>query len=425
MTLVVAASETPAVVAKRLSDLILCFPSAAGGGVQWQVLVAKYNERHSTKLDIASLGQSSPLAAATTLLWDVLRIVNASDDQNPVVAIEDCMALTAQPGAAATWPSLYRSLCDIVCKNGFRDESDPHEAVQAVLVSQLKPLLQQNWHSEFDECRLSYFTEQGKCVRVKKMKHLLQALLEWREARAARSQHTTLDEAISAKLELVPSKKHHDLLLRCILPASSSSTTSGSPSVVSASDSTSEHLTSSGDCDSLSQSSRGSADLMAELAMLRAENASLRSKYTELEQQVQGDDVQKEPIFTEECPQEDLWNEVFSIPEELLTNPWDSATEPPPFEYCGSGCRSLGSTAVPRTPLTAASASVSQSIAATPTTWVWDGQNGQICSMVPMWYVIGDRGLHDVPSGVVQQALDVFESHKVVPSFFTMGTREE
>merc|ERR1719183_277682 len=114
---------------------------------------------------------------------------------------------------------------------------------------------------------------------------------------------------------------------------------------------------------------------------------------------------------------------------------WGDPSEPPPFEYCASRgtATAAGSTALPSdlgfspggaSCLSLASGSHSHSVAATPTMWVWDGHNGQICSMVPMFYVMGDRGLHNVPSGVVQQAVTTFENHKVLPSFFTMGARE-
>jgi len=185
-------TENPAAIAKRMSDLILCFPAAALGGVPWQTLVSKYNERHSTRLDISALGYNSPATAVTTLLWEVARPIDSRHAENPLVAVEDCVAMTVQPGAPATWPSIYQALCAIVSENGSREEAeqkedaDRSEAGHAILVSQLKPLLQRYWHCEFDEGSLSYLNEQGKFVRVKKMKHLLQAVLQWRDERVAR-----------------------------------------------------------------------------------------------------------------------------------------------------------------------------------------------------------------------------------------------
>jgi len=164
---------------------------------------------------------------------------------------------------------------------------------------------------------------------------------------------------------------------------------------------------------------------MHEIEMLRAENASLRSKNIALEQQ--------------QVEEEVLPNGAFDIPAGLHTldpmlDVWGDPSEPPPFEYCGSGCVAtpVGSTAVPSDfgispgDMTPLAGSHAHSVGATPTMWVWDGHNGQVCSMMPMWYVMGDRGLHNVPSGVVQQAVTSYETHKdkVLPSFFTMGARE-
>lgn len=458
-----AAAETPATVAKRLTDLLLSFPSAATGGVAWQTLVSKYNERHTTTLDVASLGHSSPLAAASALLFDVVRFTDKRNVQNPVVAIDDCVAMTAQPGAAATWPSLYKALCDIASSNGFQSEEEvaDDETAHAILVSQLKPLLQQHWHSEFDECNLSYLAEQGKAVRVKKMKHLLQALVQWREQRdSCPGKRTELDEALVPRLEVVPSKKHHDLLLRCVVPKSCPPVICRPAEYESTMSTASDESTAAAECESTSGLSIGSAELMQEIEKLRAENACLRNKNTILEQQVQGDVVQEvnkssfaeRPVSLrrdlsnfsideelEEIEHDVLEKDIFEIPPELMMNVFDNPSEPPPYEYCGSGSLPSRSTAVPSnmnfgsnggTPLTMASGSHAQSVAMTPTTtstWVWDGQKGQVCSVVPMWYVIGDRGLHNVPSGVVQQGITIFEKdegEQSLPSFFTMGTRE-
>merc|ERR1719359_1936304 len=99
MSRVVLASAGPALVAQRLTDVLHCFPAAASSGIQWETLRRKYNERYSSNLDIASLGHSSALAAVSALLFDVLRVVDSEDTDNPVVAIEDSAALTATPGA--------------------------------------------------------------------------------------------------------------------------------------------------------------------------------------------------------------------------------------------------------------------------------------------------------------------------------------
>merc|ERR1712032_1677730 len=108
-------------IAHRLCDMLLAFPASAAGGVQWQVLVRTYEERFGTRLDIAALGHSSPVAAATALLWEVLRPVDTANAENPVLAVEDAVALTPQPGQLGRWPSIYSALREIVLTYGVHE----------------------------------------------------------------------------------------------------------------------------------------------------------------------------------------------------------------------------------------------------------------------------------------------------------------
>lgn len=400
--------ETPAIVAQRMSELILCFPAAASEGVQWQTLANKYRERYSSPLNLQLLGFSSALLAAHTLLWDVLRIVDGSDTDNPVLAIEDSVAMTPTAGAPAVWPSLYKSLCDIVSQFGTREQ----EGGNSILVSQLKPHLQRHWHCGFDEVSLSYLTEEGTPVRVKKMKHLLQALLRWREQRVAWKTHarngkSSIDAMLETELELVPSKKHNDLLLRCASPCGTIPTLHVSavhePYNVEDMQSTANNDLS----DSLDTQSNmsESSDLMQEIAMLRAENEQLRSKNSLLlEQQCQEETMQKALVEAE-----------------MLADVFDNPSEPPPFTYCNFAMSPSGSTGVPSelgfgsgsiTPMSPGSHSVSGT--ATPAESSAAGQIGQVCAMVPMFFMMGDR--LSIPSGVVQQARAIFECHKDLPS---------
>merc|ERR1719331_3085922 len=115
------------------------------GGVQWQTLARKYEERHAVRLELASLGHTSPLAAATTLLWDVLRLVDADDTDNPVVAVEDAVVLMPRSRALGTWPSLYQTLRKIVLSHGSPEtntDAKGGELSKGLALSQLKPLLQ-------------------------------------------------------------------------------------------------------------------------------------------------------------------------------------------------------------------------------------------------------------------------------------------
>lgn len=416
-------------VAKHLKDQLMTFPAAAAGGVEWNTLVTKYNERYSTKLDIAALGHSSALAAATTLLFEDLRLVDGKDENNPKVAIDDAAAMTPRPDACATWPSLYKSLSDIVNKHGEEmvvSVNGSSQPTRAVLVSQLKSLLQKDWHVNFDEGSLSYVSEEGKWVRLKKMGHLLKDLMKWRAMRVACCKHTEVDEALQFQLGLTHSKVRNDLVLyselfnECSSCASTSSTTD---SQAVASDATGRSRSSSNTSRDLrDENEREHAAMLAEIASLRAENARLRNQSLAVEQEKQ-ETLQKDADCKAMC------FPVRSRRRSPSPNQWDDPSEPPHYEYLGT---SSASTAAPSsffnsgegTPM-----SHMHSAAATPSTmsWVWDGQSGHICSVVPMFYVMGDRGLHDIPNGVVQQTVSMWEtreSSKEVPSYFSMGSRE-
>eukprot|EP00440_Ansanella_granifera_P062538 gb/GFBE01067809.1/.p1 GENE.gb/GFBE01067809.1/~~gb/GFBE01067809.1/.p1 ORF type:complete len:408 (+),score=90.46 gb/GFBE01067809.1/:1-1224(+) len=405
MARTVISSATPATVAQRLSDLLLCFPAAAMGGVQWKTLVRKYEERHSTRLDLAALGHSSPLAAMTTLLWEVLRVVDSEDTDNPVVAVEDSAALVPKPGCAASWPSLYQVLCTILREHGTVEEAGGE---RAILVSQLKPLLQRYWHSTFDEGSLGYLTEEGSPVKLKKMKHLLQALLRWRSQRMAwqkswegRVSHG-MDEALKLELELVPSKRHNDLLVRFVRPAAQSLVESEPVRRAlwsDAVDDEEEVATAS----SFSSVSTSASAAMQELAALRAENANLRNKNTALELRAK-DAVQRSQV---------------QLPEDLLDNPY----EPPPQVWCNAwGCPASPAASTVAHSFCSGSAegtslasSCGPSGTATP---VHIGPDGQAFTLVPVgWFALGDRG--QIPNGLVQQARAVFERHTAIPNWFS------
>lgn len=177
------------------------------------------------RLDLESLGHASSLAAATTLLWDVLRLVDGSDAENPIVAVEDAVVLTPQPKSMVSWPSLYVALCSIVQTCGTIEATETaageRPAVcQTLLLSRLRPLLRSHWHSLFDERSLAYFSEQGAGTRMKKMKHLVHAVLRWRDERvqwqlAADRRPTLVDKALMFDLELAASTSHNDMILRC------------------------------------------------------------------------------------------------------------------------------------------------------------------------------------------------------------------
>jgi len=400
MARTVLSCQTPSTVAQQLSELLQCFPAAAIGGIQWKTLLSKYEERYSTRLDIFGLGHTSPLAATTTLLWDVLRLVDTEDGDNPIVAVEDSVALVPKPGSAASWPSLYQVLCNVLREHGTVQEEDGQ---QAILVSQLKPLLQRYWHSTFDEGSLGYLTEEGSAVKMKKMKHLLQALLRWRSQRLAwqscggRSGRN-MDEALSLELELLPSKRHNDLLLRFAGPA---------PEVLAEKPwaALGQVLPCSGEeeevGDALSPevstvASTTSSAVQEELAALRAENEKLRSRNNALEKSVRDQDSVPE----------------VQLPENLFDNPY----EPPPQVWHGgwSSASSPTASTVARSTFSGSDGTPMGSGCVTP---VQLAPVGQAITLVPMgWFAMGDRGL--IPCGLVQQARAVFEQHTAIPNWF-------
>ncbi|CAE7240071.1 unnamed protein product [Symbiodinium natans] len=397
MARTVLSCQTPSTVAQQLSELLQCFPSAAIGGIQWKTLLSKYEERYSTRLDIFGLGHTSPLAATTTLLWDVLRLVDSEDGDNPIVAVEDSVVLVPKPGSAASWPSLYKVLCSVLREHGTVQEEGGQ---QSILVSQLKPLLQRYWHSTFDEGSLGYLTEEGSAVKMKKMKHLLQALLRWRTQRldwqSCGGRHSRdMDEALAPELELLPSKRHNDLLLRFagsvpqekpwtalgqVLPYQGEEDEAGealSPEVSTVASTT-------------------SSAVQEELAALRAENEKLRHRNSALEKSVRDQDSVPEA----------------QLPENLFDNPY----EPPPQVWHGgwSAASSPTASTVAHSTFSGSDGTPLGSGCVTP---VQLAPVGQAITLVPMgWFAMGDRGL--IPCGLVQQARAVFEQHTAIPNWF-------
>eukprot|EP00930_Biecheleria_cincta_P058245 TRINITY_DN440_c0_g2_i1.p1 TRINITY_DN440_c0_g2~~TRINITY_DN440_c0_g2_i1.p1 ORF type:complete len:427 (-),score=100.93 TRINITY_DN440_c0_g2_i1:378-1658(-) len=423
MARMVIASTTPGTVAQRLTELLQNFPAAAAGGVQWSTLVRKYEERHSARLDLAALGYDSPLAATTALLWEVLRLVDSEDTDNPVVAVEDSMVLAPKPGFVASWPSLYKVLCNVVQEHGSIQEDNGE---RGILVSQLKQLLQRHWHSTFDESSFSYFTEEGSVVKIKKMKHLLTAVLRWRmqrmewveEARGRRS--SEVDKAMELELQLVPSKRHNDLILRIERPC-----TSGLKYEVGASlryrmlsshsiDIEAETASSSPES---TAPSIASATMQDEIAALRAENDALRRKNNALEFRGM-ENFQQAWARGTLLSKQQLRLPPMDLPEDLLDNPF----EPPPqvcssfwgpvSPSCSTGARSsCFSSSNEGTPL--AASSCSQSGTATPVPF----GAGQAVALVPVgWFAMGDRV--EIPSGLVQNACAIFERHTTIPNWF-------
>jgi hypothetical protein len=215
-------------ISQRLTELLMQFPSSAIDGVHWRALAKKYEQRFSARLDLKSLGHTTALSAATTLLQNVARVAGPPD--NPLLSLIDEVALHPTPGCIGSWPSLYVALCAAVQLSGTSEETLP--GVRSLLLSRVKPLLQQHWHAHFDEATLLCVTEHGGTVKLKKMKHLIVALLRWRDQRRAWVEKegrlpSLVDVALDRKLEVNFADAQKDMTLMVCDVQETESTASG------------------------------------------------------------------------------------------------------------------------------------------------------------------------------------------------------
>jgi len=457
----------PAIVAQRLCDLLLQFPAAALGGVQWRMLTRKYEERFSTQIKIESMGHSSPISAATALLWDVLRVVDSSDPQNPMLGVEDAVVLTPRPGCIGSWPSLYRALCTAVEKNcanetqmtpGMADGSQT--VVRSMLLSQLKPLLQTTWHVSFDENGLGFLNEDGSYTKMKKMKHLVQWVLRWREQRIKWRQchggkFTAVDELMSQKLELVASTRHNDFILRYEVHEEATNTARSWRSVSEPSCGQYTPLETQSSTKDAPECLSEHCDTKQELDKLRTENLLLRAqnKQLRLDQEEDDENVQRcafahsmqNPHFAPERvaeifddpyeppPQkDDLWNP--SSPNRLRISKLGEGS----FGFQHASCETPASTSfasgfdiysdsatcesmTPISNFDAHSGSMTPSLE-TGNAVATASLGEQVCAFVPMWFslmpstLLGDRCV--IPTGIVERFRTQFEStsaHTIPP----------
>mmetsp|Transcript_51285 Transcript_51285/g.153331 ORF Transcript_51285/g.153331 Transcript_51285/m.153331 type:complete len:488 (+) Transcript_51285:63-1526(+) len=459
-----------AIVAQRLCDLLLQFPAAAISGVRWRVLVKRYEERYGGRLDIGALGHSSAVAAATALLWDVLRLAGNEDAENPLLAVEDGVALTPRPSFIGTWPSLYVTLCAAVHNNGTLEPPTEAEAARGVqmrglLLSQLKPLLQSHWHANFDDYGMGYVSEEGVFVKMKKMKHLVQAVLQWRDQRvewrqSSGTKSTEADKVLHPKMELVVSKSHNDLVLRCPVERAPPTTVveevpatkpwaAGEELHAAKQRPVAEDRLSV--CSTSSRRSPGSEvpvddELERELAELRAENAALRrtnehllrdrdwDSFTERKMQTHSGQVPQPLLFSlardeQEGPEPDVFDDPFEPPPQR-THPWAHlATTPTAASTATPGLSTTCSTPVLRTStasfeifsgtttrasMTPLSSFDVHSGAMTPVPAASLGE--KVCALVPMWFswmpstasFLGDRS--DIPTGIVDRIRSQIEA---------------
>eukprot|EP00913_Durusdinium_trenchii_P019795 g18608.t1 len=284
--------------------------------------------------------------------------------------------------------------------NGTVRRRSLEEGQKAILVSQLKPLLQRNWHNTFDEASFGYLTEEGSSVKMRKMKHLLQALLRWRGQRLAWGGRSSrqMQDALEHELELVPSKRHNDLLLRLTPGPMTSGPVSEKMMPIRCPNILPEDEAAEASPDWSSRASTGSTMSSAvheELAALRAENEKLRSRT--------GNIALESTIRDQDCPYP-------ALPENLFDNPF----EPPPQVWHSASASPTASTVAH----SGFGSEVGTPMGSGCVTPVQLAPVSQAITLVPMgWFAMGDRGM--IPCGLVQQARAVFEQHTAIPNWFT------
>jgi len=355
---------------------------------------------------LVAVGHDSPLSAVSALIWDVLRVVDKGDSDNPILGIEDGVALSPQPGFLSCWPSLYKVLCEVVLENGMPEmgATTGGEPASCLLLSNLRPLLESSWHANFDETTLGFRNEDGTLVKLKKLKHLLTAVLRWRDQRVAwqktiGARRSAIDDILAPVLDLVPSTKHNDLVLRYSTGAFASASPSTSTLAKARVPERKEE-----------QTVRKSSSLKSELERLRAENEALREKNDSLQ------------MMAAPVPQlHDIFDDPYEPPPEVCR--WGSATSSTFSRTSSADMESVGSRidfracsqtgSISSWQSSCASANVSG--VATPT---HSGHMEQRCAFVPVWvpfnHVMQSTSacfvdVSVIPSGIVQTARQHFE----------------
>lgn len=177
------------------------------------------------RLDARTLGFASSCEAAAALLEGVAEL--AGEECDPLICVLDQVAMVARPSLLGCWPALYHALCQVVLQHGSpsgsRSASCTTEGLPfSLLLSQVRPLLER-WHGiNMDEHSLGYLNEEGTFLRLNKLKHMVNALLQWRRDRETwrhrgrRAAGGSVDEALRPRLKFLPGC---DLLL-CYPPGS-------------------------------------------------------------------------------------------------------------------------------------------------------------------------------------------------------------
>uniref|UniRef100_A0A7S4QHZ8 Uncharacterized protein n=1 Tax=Alexandrium monilatum TaxID=311494 RepID=A0A7S4QHZ8_9DINO len=278
-------------------------------------------------------------------------------------------------------------------------------------------------HASFDETSLRYLSEEGTLVRIRKMKHLVQALLRWRSQRVAwrataSPKQTALDQAVRPSLELLASKRHNDLVLRLTHAAERPPAEESSSSVSSVLGQANRALwLSQAPGAPLTDPEQGAASLHYEGAKLGPWKAPWEQRLAPAPLEAVFDDPFEPP--PELRTQGPHWMPATptlcstSVPSELGL-PSGSVT-PVSLAQMASGPATPG-------PAPPAPASNGHLAAAAAAAAAGSGAGSPAaalprCALLPVWFpgdfalvqscLLGDRGV--IPSGIVQQARARFE----------------
>jgi hypothetical protein len=366
-----------------------------------------YKATYHCHLNLEELGYGSAKDAAHVLLFDIGKIVQGDDTDNPVVAVDEDIALTPRPGAFASWPSLYEVLCKAIPQHS---SIGPHG--HEILLSKAKPLIEAHWHSNFEDSGLYWFTQNGSKVALKKMKHVMHALidywrrdfLKWRDS--SQGFRSGIDEAVRRELWLIPSATKNDLLLctPCMEVVGTSCTESvcrepakigsGMPPCTNCTDNILERTDGAG-----------------HEAMQLSDCQKLSEPWT-----LEDFDNPRCPFPLDDC---------FEPPPQSPNPSWGRTT---------ASCSSYEGDSSSLTPFSLSSPSHATSGYATPvpvTGWLAvplpQGPIGESSNWAPLLSVPNCSAAHvqgwlqavqNIPTGVVQNVRSVFEAHSSIPSWY-------
>lgn len=222
------ASET------KLNSFVLEFPSVVAG-VRWSAVQQAYAAEHGhvpTRVDLDATAEGS------WFQWTEQGLhghVVSDEPHGRVVKVAESRALSCLPGLLGTWPALYQALCAAVRGYGSLETG-------GLLLSRLHPRLGteeinvQDGVAHRDLLRawldlpcwkkgnatyqegLRYRDEDGVVRRLRKIGHLVKAIMHWRQQyRLTRmGQHTgVLLKALQPELRLEFSKANNNLMLYC------------------------------------------------------------------------------------------------------------------------------------------------------------------------------------------------------------------